>query len=195
MAANRGRHTADRWDLSASAVGIGAFGLRTVTTLMLAATAMGMLAIAAAIFVLHLGLSPVLTGSMRGTFDPGAAVLTQQIPVDAVKPGDVLQFTPPGESDAFTHRVQTVKHSPTGLVITTKGDANPAPDSWHAQLSGPTARKVVFAVPEVGRLLVALHQRETRALALAFAGLVFSALGFRAVITAGTPRTPPVLAG
>ena len=43
---------------------------------------------------------------------------------------------------------------PSHPVITTKGDANRAPDPWHAELISPNIPEVVTSVPWVGRLLV-----------------------------------------
>jgi hypothetical protein len=76
----------------------------------------------------------------------------------------------------------TVTGDPSSPVITTKGDANPAADDWHARLTSPVAHQVVYAVPHLGSAIVALHQPRTRFLALALAGLVFTAFGVRAVL-------------
>jgi signal peptidase len=193
--ATTGRHSAARTDLAGSLKGIGSVSLQALANVLLAGTALLMLAVAVGIFVLHLGVSPVLTGSMRGTFDPGSAVITRLIPVQTVVPGDVLEFRPPGRVDSFAHRVQTVTAAANGPVITTKGDANPTADTWKAQLTDRQVRQVVFHVPALGRVIVALHQKGTRTLALGFAGLVFSALGARAVLGSGPRRASPMLAG
>jgi signal peptidase len=190
-----GRHSASHTDIAASLTGIAGLGLRTVANLLLACAALLMLTVAGGIFVLHLGVSPVLTGSMRGTFDPGSAVITRLVPVQTIKPGDVLQFRPPGHLDSYAHRVLTVTTGSTGPVITTKGDANPSADVWKARLTGPQVRQVVFHLPHLGRVLVALHQKGTRTYALGFAGLVFTALGARAVLGSAPRRGSPLLAG
>ena len=74
---------------------------------------------------------------MRGTFDPGAMVLSRPVPVSSVQPGDVLVFTPPGHTTPYTHRVLTVSGDAAHPVITTKGDANPTADDWRAGSTGP----------------------------------------------------------
>lgn len=183
---------------------------RGISAVLMALVASAMLAGAAGIVLLHVGFSPVLTGSMRGTFDPGAVILTRRIAVGDVKPGDIVVFRPPGQTEAYAHRVATVTTDPAGPVITTKGDANPAPDSWHAQLTGPTASKVVFSVPHLGTLLVALHRPPFRTLALLLASVGFTTLIGRAVygrlrsaptaLAVTTPAAPqlvhdPVVAG
>ena len=151
-----------------------------------------MLGAALAVLVLHVSVAPVLTGSMSPTFDPGAAVLTRPIARTAVQAGDVLVFRPPGHSDSYAHRVVAVTQDHGVPVITTRGDANASNDPWKAVLSEPVARQVVFSVPQVGRALVALHQPRTRPIALALAGLVFTFIGVRAVLssTGSTPARP-----
>ena len=114
------------------------------------AITLSMLGGAAALVVLQLSVSPVLTGSMRPTFDPGAALPTRSISREAVRPGAVIVFRPPGHTDSYAHRVVEVSRGAAVPVITTRGDANPANDDWRAELVEPTARQVVFAVPQLG---------------------------------------------
>lgn len=154
---------------------------------------LGLAALAMAVaagLVLTLGISThtVLTGSMRGTFDPGALVLTRPVPMTSIRPGDVLMFTPPGQSAPFTHRVMTVTGDPEHPVITTKGDANPVPDPWHARLSGPVAQRVVGSVPHVGRLLLALQGRRTHTVLLALLGSLVAVTGTRTLLGPSRPR-------
>lgn len=176
------RHLAPGVDLAVSCR--QAFGLvsKTVSGLLLAVTATLMVGSAVSIFVFNMGISPVLTGSMRGTFDPGAVVLTKPVPVETVQVGDVLVFQPPGTTDSYTHRVVTVTADEQGPVITTKGDANPVIDPWKAQLSGPVAQEVVTAVPHVGHAVVAIQSGNLRPFLLAIAGLVFTVMGVRAAL-------------
>lgn len=57
----------------------------------------------------------------------------------------------------FAHRITSVTGSPSHPVITTKGDANPAPDPWHAELTSATVPEVVASVPWAGRLLIGMR--------------------------------------
>ncbi len=166
-----------------SAIARGLVGLAAVLG------ALAMLGVAFSVVVLHVSVSPVLTGSMSPTFDPGAAVLTRPVPRSAVQPGDVLVFRPPGHLDSYAHRVVTVSTHDGVPVITTRGDANPSDDPWRAELIEPTAQHVLFAVPHLGRAIVALHQPRTRPIALALAGLVFTLIGVRAVLSS-TGKAP-----
>ena len=86
--------------------------------------------------MLHLAIQPVLSGSMRPTFSPGAVVITRSIPTSSIRPGDIILFVPPGDTSQYAHRVTSVSGPAGRPVITTKGDANPAPDGWHAQIVG-----------------------------------------------------------
>ncbi|MDQ1539895.1 MAG: signal peptidase [Actinomycetota bacterium] len=193
-----GRHCAPGVDVAASAREAARLVRRAITATLLVVTAVLMVASAVATFVVHIGISPILTGSMRGTFDPGAAVITRPVATSGIKPGDVIVFQPPGHTESYAHRVVTVTGDPSSPVITTKGDANPAADEWHARLTSPVAHRVVYAVPHLGSAIVALHQPRTRFIALALAGLVFTAFGVRAVLGSAThsqSRPTPSYAG
>ena len=111
----------------------------TVACLTLAISA----ALAITVVTLHLGVRAVLTGSMRPDFGPGAVLLTERIAADAVKPGMIVLFVPPGEHNEFAHRITSVTQTNTGPIITTKGDANKAIDPWHAKLVTPYANQVI----------------------------------------------------
>lgn len=119
------------------------------------------------------GLVPVLTGSMRPGIQPGDLVLVTPEPVGAVRPGQVLDFQPPGEGGAtVVHRVVSVTPGADGPVIRTKGDANNVADSWKARLGGTRAWRVRAVIPKLGYLSVAEHNPTTR-------------LGVEAVLLAG----------
>ena len=182
-----GRHAAHTRNPLGLLAGVGK--LRSaVLTAVLALAAIAFLGGALAIVGLHVSTRTVLTGSMRGTFDPGALVLARPMPVSAVRPGDVIVFTPPGHSTPYTHRVVTVTGSPAHPVITTKGDANPAPDSWKARLNGPTVPHVFAAVPHLGQLLLALHGRGLHTALLALLGMVLTVSGTRFILGSPQPR-------
>src|SRR5947199_7248243 len=84
--------------------------------LLLTAVQGGLLAVALGLIVtftvsalvFHVRVSPVLTGSMRPTYAPGDVIVTRQVNVLSLRPGDIAVFVPPGESAAFAHRVTSV---------------------------------------------------------------------------------------
>jgi len=151
-------------------------GLLTAVLLVgLALTAVGHL-------VFHVGVSPVLTGSMVPTYRPGDAILTRLVPVSSLHPGEIAVFVPPGESAPFAHRLVTVTGDRNAPVVTTRGDANKAADPWHAKLLGPDVRVVVGVIPDLGRALVAVRTPRARALLLALLGLLITAIGTAALL-------------
>jgi signal peptidase len=106
------------------------------------------------------------SGSMRPALDPGdVAVLTAE-PIGDVRRGQVVAFHPPGESFTVTHRVYSIEHTPAGLVIQTKGDANNAVDQWRASLTGRTVFHETMRLPKLGYLVVFAEQRVVRFLFL-----------------------------
>lgn len=192
---SRGRHSSKR----APNAGAGRVRVRRVRHVVRAAEAtlatllfIGVAAFAVGGFVFHLGLSPVLTGSMTPTFRAGDALITRPVPVSSLRPGDVAVFVPPGESAPYAHRITSV--TPTadgGVVVTTWGDANPAPDAWHATLNGPQVSRVVTTVPDVGRVMVAVSSPLARALAIAVIGLLLTGIGTQSLLRTPSTRLSP----
>jgi signal peptidase I len=142
------------------------------------AVAFGLIAtFAVAALAFHVRVSPVLTGSMRPTYAPGDVIITRPVNVHSLRPGDIAVFVPPGESAAFAHRLASVSTHDGHVVVTTKGDANPAPDPWHAKLDGSTVPKVVGTLPAIGRPLTWIHTRWLHASAIGCLGLLFTIVG------------------
>lgn len=129
-------------------------GIRLAIAVVVAAAS---LAVAACVFTFHLGIRPVLTGSMRPDYGPGALLITRQIPTSSLKRGMIVLIIPPGEQVVYAHRIIEVAGTSRAPVIYTKGDANQAPDPWHARITAPHVSEVVGSVPDVGRLLVGIR--------------------------------------
>jgi signal peptidase I len=138
-------------------------------------------ALAIAVVSLHLQVRPVLTGSMRPTYGPGAVLITKPVPVGSLRPGMIVLFVPPGEHAEFAHRITSVSGSRREPIITTKGDANKAPDPWHAQLTSPTVPEVVATIPWVGRLMVGLRG-PIQLVLIVLGGLVVAASGTHRIL-------------
>jgi signal peptidase I len=131
--------------------------LSGLLTACLAALTVVCIVAAIAVVAFHIEVRPVLTGSMVPTFGPGAILITRPVPVTDLRKGMIVLFVPPGEHAEFAHRITSVGGSTTAPTIGTKGDANKAPDPWHAQLTSPTIPEVIGTVPWVGRLMVGLR--------------------------------------
>lgn len=156
--------------------------VRGVSVVLAASLAVVMAASALAVFWLHLAVHPILSGSMRPTFDPGSMIITRPIPLSRVKTGEILLFRPPGSNASFAHRVIAVQGGPSHPIITTKGDANPVADPWRAQLQGGSAYQVVGEVPKLGWLLAGGIQIWIRALLVALVGLSVTVAGARSLL-------------
>lgn len=145
-----------------------------------------------AVVTLHLGIRPVLTGSMRPDYGPGAVLLTKRVPVNTLRPGMIVLFVPPGKHVEFAHRITSVSGPPGSPIITTKGDANAAPDPWRAQLTSSTVPEVIGSVPEIGRVLVAVRGPVQLVLVLV-GSLVAGVAGLRWILAPrrSSPRRSP----
>jgi signal peptidase len=140
--------------------------------------------------LLHIGYSPVLTGSMRPSFAPGDLLITVPKPVTALRVGDVAVFTPPGENTAFAHRIKALAGSPERPVLTTKGDANPAPDHWRATLDQDQVPVAVATVPYVGNALLWAQNPVQRGIFIALFGMSVTAASVVWIL-----RTPSQVSG
>ena len=160
-------------------------GLRLAAAIVVAAVSA---TVAVSVFTLHLGIRPVLTGSMRPDYGPGAVLLTRQIPTSSLRPGMIVLFVPPGEHAEYAHRITSVSGTADAPVITTKGDANKAADPWHARITASRVNEVVGSVPGIGRLLVLL--RGPGQIILALAGGLLAAWAGARWLLAPTSRSP-----
>jgi len=147
-------------------------------------------ALASAVVVLHLGVRPVLTGSMSPTFGPGAILITRPVPVQGLHVGMIPLFIPPGQHEELAHRITSVSGSPGGPTITTKGDANQVTDPWHARLTAHTVPVVVATVPWLGRLMAGIRG-PIQLVLIIVGGLVVAVSGARWIL-GSPPPTPAV---
>jgi signal peptidase len=140
-----------------------AWNLFTGSLLIVAMTA----SVALAFTVVHerIGFQPVLSPSMVPTFRPGDLLLTKAEPASAVKVGQVVELPIPNEpGQRYSHRIISVTMKDGKPVVRTKGDANPAPESFSLRIDSPTVPVVIATVPGVGRLSVVLQRRWLRLL-------------------------------
>jgi signal peptidase len=119
-----------------------------LSTALLFALGVTVLLAGIAIRVSNLHLDTVLSNSMQPTFSAGDLVITQTIPVDTVRVGDVITFIQPGSSRPLIHRITSMENG----VITTRGDTNPVDDPWRITLTSTTTDRLVAVVPYLGWL-------------------------------------------
>jgi signal peptidase len=133
-------------------------------------------------------------GSMSGTIEKGAIVLTEQVPVSTLRVGDVITYQPPPDSgvdNLVTHRITTARDQADGSrVFRTQGDANPDPDPWRFTLDQGTQARVAFDVPQVGYAVIALADRDTRMLLVGVPAVLVTLVCLVEAGLALRPRTP-----
>jgi signal peptidase I len=106
---------------------------------------------------------PVLSPSMRPTFEAGAVVIAVRAPSSSVRAGDILVYEAPVEDRrVVAHRVVRVVEAGAHPVVQTRGDANNAADPWMARLQDASVWKVRADVPKLGYALVYLRQPRVR---------------------------------
>ena len=138
------------------------------TALLLAAVALSALMLLPPLFGYE---RYVITGSsMSGTIERGAIVYADAVPVEQLRVGDVITYTPPrgaGPDGKVTHRIVWIGRGQSGArAFRTKGDNNKTADPWRFELHQPTQARVSFDVPYVGYALAALAIRSVRVLVI-----------------------------
>jgi signal peptidase len=97
------------------------------------------------------------SNSMAPSLPAGSLLLVQPTAPTAIWPGEVIVFQSPLDArGTVTHRVVSITVEAEGVVLQTRGDANPAVDPWRVS-AGAVRGKVVAAVPLVGYALLALQ--------------------------------------
>jgi signal peptidase len=147
----------------------------SLMTALIVAAGVVVVAVGVLVFVAHLHFQTVLSNSMRPTFSAGDVVVTQAVPISSLRVGDVIAFSPPNKTEPVIHRISSLKTTADGVVITTRGDANPADDLWLATLQGTTGYRLVAVVPFVGWLT------EFRGPVLILAGLLVGLVALREI--------------
>ncbi len=116
----------------------------------------------------------VFTGSMEPNIHVGSIVVVQPVRFESLTAGDVITFSvPQNPGMPVTHRVVKAEKSldSGAWVVTTKGDANPTADIWTVGQEQAVG-KVVYAVPFVGRLFVAIANPMVRNVSLGLIGVL-----------------------
>ena len=176
-------------------------GKGAITAIAIAATI-----IAALMFVpglLGLDRYVITGGSMSGTFERGALVFEEQVPVSDLRPGDVITYLPPagsGVTELVTHRIVSIEPHPNGgdaMVFRTQGDANAGIDPWTFTLADSVQPRVVGWVPAVGWVFIALADPRIRMLAIGLPAAAIALLFLRDLVRTtarGRDRSPATAA-
>ena len=82
----------------------------------------------------------VVGGSMEPTIHRGSVIFDEIVPVENLRPGDVITYVPPGRDTPSTHRIISRELDAQGSwLFRTKGDANAEPDAQPFVLERPVA--------------------------------------------------------
>lgn len=125
----------------------------------------------------------IMGGSMSPTFEVGSAVFSQDVPVGALRVGDVITYVPPADTGIdtlVTHRITEIGEAEDGRrLFRTKGDANDSGDPWSFTLDQERQNVVAFSVPHLGTALTWLSDPGTRQLVI---GVPAALIGLGAVL-------------
>lgn len=115
------------------------------------------------------GISPILTGSMAPSANPGDVYVTRILPASSVKVGDVIAVNNQATGVFYSHRVVEVRLVNGALRVMTKGDANQLIDRDPYMVSRTGTLSVVqMRIPYIGRPMVYLNTVQGRQTAASF---------------------------
>ncbi len=129
----------------------------------------------------------ITSGSMTGTYDVGTLVFDRAVPAEQLRAGDVITYLPPASSGVdhlVTHRLVSIRTHAGRTTYRTRGDANPARDPWKFELSTDQQPRVVFAVPYLGKLFIALADPANRRLLIGIPAALIGLIALRDLICA-----------
>lgn len=100
-----------------------------------------------------IGVRIVRTGSMTPVMSPGDAVIVRATPIAELGVGDVALFFHPTDAEIAAHRILTIETRESGVIVRTKGDANPAADAPVQLPRTAIIERVAMVVPAAGYVL------------------------------------------
>lgn len=95
----------------------------------------------------------IVTGSMEPTLKTGSLLIERQTDPQSLSEGDIISFRYSEGEPRILHRIVGVREEDRRRWFTTKGDANPAPDSQEVSSDGGDVYELVASVPYGGYLL------------------------------------------
>ena len=96
----------------------------------------------------------VLSGSMEPALGTGDVSVVRTIAPLEARPGDVVTFRDPDDSERLiTHRVREMHVDGAAVVFRTRGDANSSSEDWKVSSSEEIGR-VVYRIPKLGWALM-----------------------------------------
>lgn len=127
---------------------------RIIRDVLLMLAVVATVAVAVLVAVVHIQFMRVVSPSMEPAIGVGDVVLLRDQPAAQVQVGQVVVLPVPDEGGVmYVHRLISVRDVEGKKVVTTKGDANPAPDPWELQIDSASVPLVVGQIPLPGALV------------------------------------------
>lgn len=115
----------------------------------------GLVAIALPLFSIG-KMSVVTTNSMSPAIHKGSLIFTTTTSPSAVSPGDIITISSQNDANVTVSRIETISSSNLGVYsYTLREDNSFTPDPW-LHKTNSSMQKVVFTVPVVGWIILAL---------------------------------------
>lgn len=140
------------------------------------------------------GFSPILTGSMQPSANPGDVFLTRLAPASELNRNDVIAVNNQSTGLYYAHRIIDIRDYNGSLRIITKGDANESADRDPYIVSPYTQVSfVIKTIPFIGRPMVYMNTvqgRQTAASFLVLANILglFAFLFRKKIVASLTPE-------
>lgn len=115
------------------------------------------------------GFSPILTGSMQPSANPGDLFITRLVPAATLQVGDIIAINNQITGTYYSHRIYEMRMVNGALRIITKGDSNESPDREPFMVS-PVSKvsKAIKVVPSIGQPMVYMNTVQGRQSAATF---------------------------
>ena len=115
------------------------------------------------------GFSPILTGSMQPSANPGDLFITRLVPASTLQVGDIIAINNQITGTYYSHRIHEMRMVNGALRIITKGDSNESPDREPFMVS-PVSKvsKAIKVVPSIGQPMVYMNTVQGRQSAATF---------------------------
>ncbi len=115
------------------------------------------------------GFSPILTGSMQPSANPGDLFITRLVPASSLQVGDIIAINNQITGTYYSHRIHEMRMVNGALRIITKGDSNESPDREPFMVS-PVSKvsKAIKVVPSIGQPMVYMNTVQGRQSAATF---------------------------
>jgi signal peptidase len=140
------------------------------------------------------GFSPILTGSMQPSANPGDLFITRLVPASTLQVGDIIAINNQITGTYYSHRINEMRMVNGALRIITKGDANESPDRDPFMVS-PVSQvsKAINVIPNIGQPMVYMNTVQGRQSAATFLVIsnilaLFVILFRKKIFTSSTPE-------